>query len=1028
MIRLKQTQYKFLISLILGVLLITGCSKKEDNSEIIIVSPEFSEAKNHKDKIAISFSYYDQSGNSVVLECDFDWAALSKENTKLNGQCPALSPGNYVYRLEYREKGSNLLLASASDAVEIKKDGTIRIVPTLNKHIAPGVNDVDNLTHFLKSIGENQAPTANAGEDKLFSLGTTVTLSGIESSDPEEDALTHTWKLLSAPNESTATLNNSEGETVQIKPDVIGEYSIELIVNDGEFDSAPDTITIQITTEAVANNAPTANAGNEQTVLESTEVTLNGNGFDSDGSVDSFLWTQISGPSVSLANENNATTTFDAPTVDSNTTLIFRLTVTDNASDSTTSDVTINILDKESNNLAPTANAGDDQTIIESLTVDLNGSGSDTDGNIVSFEWKQTSGPSVTLDNPNTAFTSFQAPNVDGDSILIFELTVVDNIGASATDSITVNVTDISPTSPPIINITAISAAINNRITLNGSFLVAESVTIDWGDGTAIQELNAGFDTIDIFHDYSDNALKTIQIIATNEFGETSQSYISLFDITTTNTGVVNFDSTNNVYNTVVNEPFSLTVDNNYASYNWAFSNGTAPVAAASTGDVIFDTTGTFTASLTVTDDKGAQGKTQWTINVSDDVQPDIQIDSPIPDVDGLGNIFHPDGSTEIFQANTIEIWQSESLDFQSTVIATGNTPHTISWNFAGAREDANQEDTGLLDFNLAGEYTVVLTITDADGDIVNKNISLIVKDPNNIDTGAKTDAKTIFAPFPQAMAAKPTHFNIFAQHANPLSEKSTTFQLDNTDLTPAITLFKYQVINLDFSASSKQVLQSMWNLGDGSGDQIIDSLSHKFATTGIYTVKLTTTFLDGTQEIDTVDFTVIEENIDRSIRAPQGDAIHIMVPLESPPIQNVGYKHIIAQHTVQRPDVDVLFPVDGVLDLGIVSIFERQTINFSTPTEASAGVLIYEWNYGGVDNPQGNTLSLNYPTTGEFPLTLKAVLIGGSTEIYTLTVSAKADTSGAETAPKIDYKHIMVPVDPLGITNSVIIDSATTP
>ena len=44
-------------------------------------------------------------------------------------------------------------------------------------------------------------------------------------------------------------------------------------------------------------------------------------------------------------------------------------------------------------NSAPTVNAGADQIVDEGATVDLAGTGTDSDGNIVSYRWRQDSGP-----------------------------------------------------------------------------------------------------------------------------------------------------------------------------------------------------------------------------------------------------------------------------------------------------------------------------------------------------------------------------------------------------------------------------------------------------------------------------------------------------------------------------------------------------------------------------------------------------------------------------------------------------------
>jgi hypothetical protein len=74
--------------------------------------------------------------------------------------------------------------------------------------------------------------------------------------------------------------------------------------------------------------------------------------------------------------------------------------------------------------------------------VTLNGNASnDPDGDALTFEWLQTSGPPVSLNNANTASASFTAPTVQSDTLLQFRLTVRDPAGLSniATTSVIIN-------------------------------------------------------------------------------------------------------------------------------------------------------------------------------------------------------------------------------------------------------------------------------------------------------------------------------------------------------------------------------------------------------------------------------------------------------------------------------------------------------------------------------------------------------------------------------------------------------------
>jgi len=94
------------------------------------------------------------------------------------------------------------------------------------------------------------------------------------------------------------------------------------------------TDTIPITpgeTGGPGNQKPQAAAGSDQSVVEGNAVTLNaGSSTDPDGSIVSYLWEQIDGTRVPLANSGSRQATFVAPAVGiSGDRLTFRITVTD---------------------------------------------------------------------------------------------------------------------------------------------------------------------------------------------------------------------------------------------------------------------------------------------------------------------------------------------------------------------------------------------------------------------------------------------------------------------------------------------------------------------------------------------------------------------------------------------------------------------------------------------------------------------------------------------------------------------------
>ena len=93
---------------------------------------------------------------------------------------------------------------------------------------------------------QNTRPVAHAGADQTATTGTQVTLDGSQSTDVDANALTYSWSLITLPSGSSATLSNPLGVQSIFTPDLPGSYIGQLIVNDGNLDSEPDTATIAV--------------------------------------------------------------------------------------------------------------------------------------------------------------------------------------------------------------------------------------------------------------------------------------------------------------------------------------------------------------------------------------------------------------------------------------------------------------------------------------------------------------------------------------------------------------------------------------------------------------------------------------------------------------------------------------------------------------------------------------------------------------------------------------------------------------
>lgn len=125
------------------------------------------------------------------------------------------------------------------------------------------------------------------------------------------------------------------------------------------------------------NLVPTVSVSGPSEVVERKVVTLNSSASDSDGEVVAYRWAQVSGPSVVAETFSNSVLEFEAPSVDANMEVVFRLTVEDdNGGIASSSDLTLLIL----NSLADTnpvmsAHVFEDDTqssvFISSLRIDV---------------------------------------------------------------------------------------------------------------------------------------------------------------------------------------------------------------------------------------------------------------------------------------------------------------------------------------------------------------------------------------------------------------------------------------------------------------------------------------------------------------------------------------------------------------------------------------------------------------------------------------------------------------------------------
>lgn len=426
------------------------------------------------------------------------------------------------------------------------------------------------------SSTSNTPPTANAGIDKNITLPINTVTMGGSGADGDGSISSYAWTKISGP--ATFSIITPTAASTQINNLVAGTYVFQLLVTDNAAGTGTDTATVVV--NPAANVPPTANAGADKAItLPVNSVTLNGSGTDTDGTINAYQWTKTAGPATFSIVTPTAASTSVANLVAG--TYTFQLQVTDNSA--ATAVDSVNVVVSAAPNQPPTANAGIDQTItLPTTTVNLVGTGNDSDGTIASYLWTKLSGPtSITITTPTVASTSVTAL-VAGTYVL--QLKVTDNQGATATDSITITVNPATPPAnqPPIAN-----AGTDQTITLPTS-----SVTVNG---------SSSFDT--------DGSITTYAW--TKVSGPTGGTITSAASVST---GITALVAGTYVYRlTVTDDDLATASDTLTITVNPAPPANVAPTAHAGVDQSITLPTSTATLSGTATDTDGSISAYSWT-------------------------------------------------------------------------------------------------------------------------------------------------------------------------------------------------------------------------------------------------------------------------------------------------------------------------------------------------------------------------------------------------------------------------------
>jgi len=273
----------------------------------------------------------------------------------------------------------------------------------------------DNFT-ITKSASANRAPKVNAGVDQNVATGTVVNLNGTVSDDGlPTSALTYNWSKVSGP--GNVSFGNASMVDTTVSFSSAGSYVLQLEASDSLL-AGKDSIIITVS-DPNSNQAPSVNAGIDQSVKTGVTVNLNGTVSDDGlpGSVLTYSWSKVSGPgSVNFGNTGVVDTTVSFSSAGS---YVLQLEASDSlltATDTIVITVTTQSVDTDGDGISDNVDTDDDNDGMPDVwelqygfdPLDAADAGQDADGDGISNlqEYRQGSNPLPVITSPVTL--SFQ--------------------------------------------------------------------------------------------------------------------------------------------------------------------------------------------------------------------------------------------------------------------------------------------------------------------------------------------------------------------------------------------------------------------------------------------------------------------------------------------------------------------------------------------------------------------------------------------------------------------------------------------
>ena len=364
-------------------------------------------------------------------------------------------------------------------------------------------------------------------------------------------------------------------------------------------------------------------------------------------------------------------------------------------------------------NLAPIADAGGPYSVDEGSTVGLSGTGTDVPADVLTYEWDLDD--DGLFDDATGQTPTFDASLLDGLSVHTVSLRVTDDDGDFTTDSTTVTVDNVAPT----VSATGDSINEGETATVNVSFSDpgdpdTHTATIDWDDGSAIENLGTVTSPFNPTHEYANDGSFTVTITVTDDNGGVGSDTAP---VTVNSLNSPPVADAGGPYTTDEGSVFILNasassdpdqIEGDILSYEWDLDDdGLFDDAVGSNPSVSFPDNGVFTIGVRVTDTFGPLANIAFTT---------ITVANVVPTSDAGGPYTVDEGS-------------SIGLSGSGTDVPADILTYDWDLDNDGLFDDASGQSPSFDALLLDGPsvHTVSLRVTDDDGDSTTDSTTVTV-------------------------------------------------------------------------------------------------------------------------------------------------------------------------------------------------------------------------------------------------------------------------------------------------------------